>query len=263
MIHLITRSNRRLYAAQLRAFHHERREQFIVERKWNLTERDGGEYDAYDDGEALYLVGLSAEGELEVGCRLRPTLDGGVIPDVFPHLVAAQEPALRTPGVFECTRYFSTRRVRGRRGFEARSRLHLAMQECVRDRGGHRLLGFADLSLLAHLRRYSGLRIRPVGLPAPYDEDGVTIAFEIGVAEADLFDTRRRLEIPTRQLFEAPSWLPADADVLAIAQATAVLIEAGAADREILKEFARAATARIVHQPDVDALMHRLDALAA
>ena len=54
MIHLITSRNRRLYQAELVEFHRERREQFIVERRWNLSERDGGEYDAYDDDEALY-----------------------------------------------------------------------------------------------------------------------------------------------------------------------------------------------------------------
>lgn len=104
MIHLITSCNRHLYQSELAEFHRERREQFIVERRWNLSERDGGEYDAYDDGEAVYLLGLSPEGHLEVGCRLRPTFSGGVIPDVFPHLVAEHEPAVRTPGVYECTR---------------------------------------------------------------------------------------------------------------------------------------------------------------
>lgn len=263
MIHLVTQQNRTLYTQELRALHAERRHQFIVERGWQLNERDGGEFDDYDDDQALYLLGLSSNGQLEVGCRLRPTLTGGVLPDVFPHLIADHEPPLRAPGVFECTRYFSTALVRGRRGFEARSRLHLAMQECVQDRKGHRLLGFVDLPLLTHLRRYSGLRIRPIGLPATYGADGVTIAFEIGVTAEDLLQTRRALEIPTRQLFEAPAWLPTGTNVIALAHATAVLIEAEAQDRDRLCTLARDVAGRIVHQPDVEALMTRMVAKAA
>lgn len=263
MIHLIHHRNRRLYEREMRALHQERRQQFIVERGWKLSEHDGGEYDNYDDEQALYLIGLSGEGLLEVGCRLRPTLTGGVLPDVFPHLISEHEPPLRAPGTYECTRYFSTRRNRGRSGFEARSRLHLAMQECVRDRGAHRLLGFVDLALLTHLRRFSGLRIRPVGLPADYDEGGVTVAFEIGVHAADLAETRRRLEIPTRQLFEAPDWLPDGTDVIALEQALAMLIESKAVDPERLCSLVSDPATRVVHHPDIGGLMARLSEKAA
>lgn len=263
MIHLISELNAHLYTAYLSQMHSERRQQFIVERGWDLAVRDGGEYDIYDDDQALYLLGLDPDGCMEVGCRLRPTLTGGVIPDVFPHLIAPSESSTRTPGAYECTRYFTTAAARGRKGFEARSRLHLAMVEAVRDRGGHRLLGFADLPLLTHLRRFSGLRIRPVGLPAPYDETGaVTVAFEIGVKPDDLQETRRRLEIPTRQLFEAPGWLPEGFDIVALEQATSALVEADDEPRQTLKRAARNAS-RVVHHADVDAVMARISARAA
>ena len=263
MIHLISQRNAHLYTSCLKDMHAERHRQFIVDRGWSLTERDGGEYDDYDDAEALYLLGLDPDGRLEVGCRLRPTLSGGVIPDVFPHLVAPSEPESRQPGTYECTRYFTTAVARGRRGFEARSRLHLAMVEAIRDRGGQRLLGFADLPLLTHLRRFSGLRIRPVGLPAPYDDGGnVTVAFEIGVEDADLQETRQRLEIPTRQLFEAPAWLPEGLDVIALAQATAALVGAEDGPRLALKRVAKVSS-RVVHHADVEAVMARIAGRAA
>ena len=84
---------------------------------------------------------------------------------------------IRTAGTFECTRYFTSRHARGRPGFGTRSKLRVAMLELVQDLDGKRLLGFVDLPLLTHLRRFSGLRIHPVGFPTPY-EGGVTIAFE-------------------------------------------------------------------------------------
>jgi len=254
MIHLINSSNQHLYGRELDEFHRERHRQFVIERGWPLLSVDGGEYDDYDDDNALYLVGL--------GCRIRTTAQGGVLPDVFPHLIADSEPSVKEPGTFECTRYFSTSSARGRRGFEARSKLHLAMIELVRDMGGHRLLGFVDLSLLTHLRRFSGLRIRPVGLPAPYD-GGVTIAFEIGVEEDDLRTTRSLLQIPTRQLFVAPAWLPSGTDVLSLAQAVTVMVSGHSEQKRVLVSTVRETVPSVVFQPDVDKLMVSLAALAA
>ena len=262
MIHLINSNNRHLYIGELDEFHRERHRQFVIERGWPLRSVDGGEYDDYDDDHAMYLVGLSLDGGIEVGCRIRTTVRGGVLPDVFSHLIADSEPSVNEPGTFECTRYFSTNNARGRRGFEARSKLHLAMIELVRDLGGHRLLGFVDLPLLTHLRRFSGLRIRPVGLPTPYD-GGVTIAFEIGVEEGDLQTTRTRLQIPTRQLFIAPTWLPVGADVLSLAQACTVMLSASVEDKRALVATVRQTLPSVVFQPDIDDLMTRLAAQAA
>lgn len=245
MIHLIEPNTRHLYVETLAALHRERRRQFVEGRGWPLPVRDGGEYDAYDDDRSAYLVGFTADGALDAACRLRPSTAGGVIADIFPHLVADSEPPPSAPGTWECTRYFST--APGRAGFEGRSRLHLAMIEHVRDRGGDRLLGFVDLPFLTHLRRFSGLRIRPVGLPATYGEGvagGVTIAFEIGVAETDLLETRERLRLPERQLFSAPAWLPAGTDVLTLERAARVLLAGGeAARRELGQQAATLATA--------------------
>lgn len=258
MIHLISHTNRGLYGPQLEALHRERRQQFIVERGWALSERDGGEYDCYDDERAVQLVGFSAGGEIEVACRLRPTSGGGLIPDVFPHLVAPTEAPPDEPGTFECTRYMSAASARGRAGFEARSKLHLAVVEHVRDSGGDRLLGFVDLPLLTHLRRFSGLRIRPVGLPAEYEEGGVTVAFEIGVTEDDLQEARRKLRLPSPQLFTAPAWLPAGMDVLALERSLTVLLHADEQHRRGLSEHLAVLVSGMRLQPDVDALMAEL-----
>ena len=262
MIHLVNSSNRHLYGRELDELHRERHRQFVIERGWPLRSIDGGEYDDYDDDKALYLVGLSLDGDIEVGCRIRTTAQGGVLPDVFPHLIADSESSVKKPGTFEYTRYFSTNSARGRRGFGARSKLHLAMIELVRDMGGHRLLGFVDLPLLTHLRRFSGLRIRPVGLPAPYD-GGVTIAFEIGVEEDDLRTTRSLLQIPTRQLFVAPAWLPSGTDVLSLAQAVTVMVSGHSEQKRALVSTVRETVPSVVFQPDVDKLMVSLAALAA
>ena len=263
MIHLIQAANRRLYTAELSELHRERRRQFIEGRGWPLQVRDDGEYDVYDDEAVDHLVGFSTDGRIEAACRLRPTHAGGLIPDLFRHLVASGEPPPAAAGTWECTRYFST--APGRTGFESRSKLHIAMVEHVRDQGGDRLLGFVDLPYLTHLRRFSGLRIRPVGLPAAYGEGeagGTTIAFEIGVAAADLEATRERLRIPTRQLFVAPAWLPEGADVMTLERSARVLLAAPEDARRQLVEQAAALADQVVHHPDPAAVMADMGAAA-
>ncbi len=161
MIHLMTAANRHLYPLQAQAMHAERKRQFVDGRGWRLPVRDGGEYDQFDDDEAVHLVGFDAGGDISVSARLRSTLSGGVIPDIFPHLVLDPDPPIRAADTFECTRYFTTGHNRGLRGFEARSRLHIALIEAIQGFRGRRLIGLADLDLLTHLRRFSGLRLRP------------------------------------------------------------------------------------------------------
>ncbi len=212
MIHLITAANRHLYRDEIAALHAERRRAFVEERGWDLTVVGEGEYDAYDDDLASHLVGFDDQGGIAVFCRIRSTRTGGVIPDHFPHLIASGEADPRANGVFETTRYYCAPHLRGPSGQARRADLHVAMIEHVRDRGGHRLLGFVDLPLLTHLRRFSGLALRPVGLPAPYGDDQFTIAFEIGVSEADLAQTRDRLGVTGRRLLEADPWSDPDFD---------------------------------------------------
>lgn len=248
MIHLIHRHNRHLYCDVLTRLYAARYQHFVVERGWRLDHQDGGERDVYDDDLAMHLVGLDADGSIGVSCRVRPTLDGGVLPDLFPDLIGPQEPTLAEPGVFECTRYFAAPHLRGRAGFAARSRLHVALLELMVAIGAKRLLGFVDLPLLAHLRRYSGLSLRIVGDPQPYAEDGVAVAFAISVAADDLLRARSRLGRAGRDLFDAPTWLPQNVDPSALADAVDVLINADAAAAAQLGALA-ATLSRQIAQP--------------
>lgn len=202
MIHLITAGNRSVYAEELKALHAARRECFILEKGWPLTERDGGEYDPYDDDRAAHLVGLADDGRIAVSCRLRSAETGGVIPDLYPHLLASGEPPAGSPGDYECTRYFASPWARRERGALVRARLHVALVEHAQDQGAKRLMGLTDVHLLSYLQQTSGLRLRALGPPAA-DGDAQTIGFEIGVTRQDLEDTRRRLNLPERQLHRA------------------------------------------------------------
>jgi acyl-homoserine lactone synthase len=221
MIHLITASNRHLYEDVLAEMHRARTEYFVKERGWNnLVVQAGQEFDAYDTDDALYLVGFDPEGEITVSARLLSAERGSVLSDHFPHLVA-DGPA-RGPGVYELSRYFTAPHLRGRKWFPVKAAMNVAVVEAMVELGARRLVGFTDLHVMA-IMRYSGWRVRPIGLPADYDE-GTAAAFEISCQSSDLEDIREIVQLRGRQLFEAPSWLPRGADVRALAEATDLVI---------------------------------------
>jgi acyl-homoserine lactone synthase len=260
VIHLICAENRRLYEDVLAEMHRVRTEYFVKGRGWtNLAVDEGRERDDYDDARAIYLIGFEEDRSIAVSVRLLAADRGCLLADVFPHLVS--EGPARGPGVFELSRYFASRKRRGPPGFAMRSALHVATLEAVIERGATRLIGFTDLHIMT-LLRYTGWRVRPIGLPAAYDE-GTAAAFEVGCEAADLVEVRRTLQLAGRQLFQAPAWLPPGSDVYAIAAATGLLLNAPAEVRRPVAHAVAEATAGWAPQGDVESLIARLGERAA
>jgi acyl-homoserine lactone synthase len=233
VIHLICAENRHLYEDVLAEMHRARTEFFVKGRGWTNLEVQGGlEQDAYDNDDTLYLVGFDSDGGIAVSARLLPADNGSVLGDCFPHLVT-DGPA-KGPGVFELSRYFAGPSLRGPKGFWLKSRMNVAVVEAVVERRGKRLVAFTDLHLLS-LARYTGWQVKPIGLPAEYDE-GTAVAVEIACEPADLEKMRDAVQLPERQLFAAPGWLPAGTDVHALAAATNLIVNAPAAIRQPVVE---------------------------
>jgi acyl-homoserine lactone synthase len=188
MIHVVTADNRDLYRDALREMHQLRRIHFVEERGWNaMTVRDGGEYDPYDDERTVYLMSLDKDGAVGCSMRMRPAETGSILSDVFPHLIAADEPPLTQPDVWEISRYFAARSARGRAGAQARAEVRLASLEVAQARGAKRLIGMIDLEMLPPMLTASGWRVRTLGLPAPYDE-GIAQAIEVQVSRGAIID---------------------------------------------------------------------------
>jgi acyl-homoserine lactone synthase len=223
MIHLITAANRHLYQDALRKMYEARARYFVGQLNWgNLTVKDGMELDSYDNDDALYLVGFDDEGGIAVSARLIPADNGCILSEHFSYLVAEGEGPIAGPGIYELSRYFTAPNLRGRESFPPKAALNIAIVEAMVDRGARRLIGFTDLHVLGAMR-YSGWRVRPLGLPAPYDE-GTGAAFEIACQPADLTEIRTAIEFPGRRLFVAPSWLPAGTDLRSLADATELVV---------------------------------------
>jgi N-acyl-L-homoserine lactone synthetase len=184
MIHVVTAANRHLYAEALEEMHRLRRIHFVEERGWSAKSvRDGGEYDQYDDDKMVYLLSLEDDGRVSCSMRMRPADTGSVLTDVFPHLVAADEPSLNRPDIWEISRYFAASHCRGRAGARRRAEIRLASLEVARQRGVNRLIGMIDLEMLPPMLNGSGWQVRTLGLPAPYDE-GIAQAIEVAVSHA-------------------------------------------------------------------------------
>jgi acyl-homoserine lactone synthase len=259
MIHLICAENRHLYEGALAEMHHARAEYFVKGRGWtNLAVEDGREHDAYDDS-AIYLIGFEEDRSIAVSVRLLAADRGCILSDVFPHLVS--EGPVRGAGIYEMSRYFACRARRGPAGFAMRSALHVAVLETVVERNARRLVGFTDLHIMT-LLRYTGWRVRPIGMPASYDE-GTAAAFEVCCGPEDLEAARRTLQLPGRQLFEAPGWLPKGSDVHAIAEATGLILNAPKPVRQPVLQAVRDAAANWSPQGDVGPLIARLGERAA
>lgn len=261
MIHLIDHNNRHLYHHKIEEMHRQRYEHFIVARSWGaLNNKDGLEIDDYDDEHAIYLLALDDDDHLAISARFRQADPSGLLADHFPTMVADGPSA--GPGVFECTRYLVAPAYRGLRGFEYRSKLHAAILELMQDVSARRLLGFTDVQLVLHMTRVSGLSIRPVGLPTDYEE-GTALAFEFTLGPDALDDCRRALNLRSRQLFRAPSWLSDGQQARVLAQTTSVLLNGDVSAKAPLMALARDIASTIRAQADPAGTMAALLARAA
>ena len=169
MIHVVTLKNRHLYTTQLAEMHELRRIHFVEENGWSdLKVVDGGEVDQFDDERAVYLLGLDDQNRIEVGLRVRPTDDGCILTDSFPHLVAPGSPELRGGEAWEMSRIFSTYAYRrNRRGGRRVGECFLAAMEVAHAHGAVRLVGMVDMQLYP-LASNIAWDLRLTGLPAPY-----------------------------------------------------------------------------------------------
>jgi hypothetical protein len=85
----------------------------------------------------------------------------------------------------------------------------------------------------------------------------------LGVRPEDVAGARAALRIGNRQLFEAPAWLPAQADPIALAQATEILINAAPNDKREVVDAMRAQSARLRLVEDIPGVIAELAKRAA
>lgn len=135
---------------------------------WDVTIRDGREYDRFDDVDSVYVLGIDEDGQaLSGGWRLRPTDRGSMLADVFTQLLE-EGPAPRDPSVWEVSRFAMKRDARPVRAarrpcWQARALL----REAVRFAIEHRISRYVFVVSLAveRLIAHTGVRVHRFASP--------------------------------------------------------------------------------------------------
>lgn len=205
MIHLITPSNAILYKAQLDQMHRLRWRIYVEERGWRelreMQAEPGLERDVYDDDRARYLLAVDAAGEVQGGMRVRPADDRSLLFDRFAHLL--DEPVEVGPDIWELTRLLRAPQNRDRDG-ALRYSMNCALIEFCLSRGVKKLIAESETFLLPMTRKAWGPKVRPLGLPQPYEE-GEIIAVELTPDKEALAMMRAAGRVEQPRLFEHPA----------------------------------------------------------
>lgn len=110
-IHIVNWSNRKAYERPLERHFRLRHQIYVGERNWRQVERPVPlEIDAFDNEDAIYLLGIDDNGDVCGGSRLVPTLKPHLLSDIFPML--ADRGAPRGHDIYEWTRIFVTPSLR-------------------------------------------------------------------------------------------------------------------------------------------------------
>ena len=199
VIHLVNSRNYDLYQTELAAMHHVRKSVFVDELGWQLTVRNGREYDEYDDDRAQYLMGFSTTGEVVMGLRFRPADDKSMLADHFADWLPDDIRPLNDGRTWEVSRGFCRERGVRRHNLRRKAACMIAPLEIALAHGIDRCVGLTDLRMLDFCYGV-GWKLKILGEPTPYAE-GVGVAYEIDVSEASVADMRRMWGLPD------PAWI--------------------------------------------------------
>lgn len=197
MLHVVNKSNRHLYCAQLEESFRIRHRIYAEGRGWEDIKRpDGRDFDQFDNDDATYLLlleGQESEGQTRRvlgGSRLIPTLKPHLMSEVFPQL-ANTKPLPRARNVFEWTRYFVIPEMRAKEKACFASGIILAgLQEFCLEEGIDQLSIVLEPYWLPRFKE-ADLNPQPLGL-AVKDNQGTTIlGITIDVTEQSLERTRQ------------------------------------------------------------------------
>lgn len=240
MIHICHAGNRRLYRRQLAEMHAQRFELFVKVKGWNLSVREGGEYDEGDDDRAIYLLSIDDDGGCFGSIRLRPADDFSMVIDRMPHHVSGDAAALRDdPNLWEMARWINI-------GGDPRAsqEIRIGLIEYLLRRGASQCLALPDVGMMAYAIR-TGWRLRALGAPLPYPEGGVAVAASLPITVdevAHLRDLTGRRDIFLMEIDADAPWASAPLPVIeaAYARETPFAVDfedlAARADRRLRRE---------------------------
>ena len=140
-----------------------RRESFIVQRKWDLPEVDGMEFDQYDTPQSRWIA-VHHLGDVLAGIRMTPTTAKcgiytymirdaqlGLLDSIPSELLYQEAPV--SPYVWEASRVFIGHNVPSKLRLGVQARLMEQMVKTARDEGATQLLGLCPRAWMRWMRR--------------------------------------------------------------------------------------------------------------
>ena len=140
-----------------------RRESFIVQRKWDLPETDGMEFDQYDTPQSRWIA-VHHLGEVLAGIRLTPTTARcgiysymirdaqlGLLDTIPQNLLYDDAPV--NPHIWESSRVFVATHVPANLRTAVQARLMEQMVKAARDEGAVQILGLCPRAWMRWMRR--------------------------------------------------------------------------------------------------------------
>lgn len=185
-VHVVNRTNARLYADTLAGFFRARHDIYVREKGWMPPAKDELEFDQYDTDDATYLIGVE-DGRVVTGSRFVPTDRPHMLLDIFSH--ACERRVVRADAA-EWTRGFLIEGLRAN-GPCKRKAVHCAatMEWCLSE--GITLVGGIQEIYWMPLWRYLGWTVQKLGEPTMIDGDWCVAAY-MEVSEQALAKTRQR-----------------------------------------------------------------------
>ncbi len=193
MFYVITAADRQLHASKIDEMHIWRKKVFIDENGWDLPHSNGREYDQYDDEHAIYILEYEANGDLVHSQRMRPTLRGSMLTDIFSSALADGPDSIIDDKTWEMTRGFVTPKYRVAARDDIRAAMRLTILQLAQNAGIRRIVNFIDVRLLPYFIN-SAYRFKPLGLPIGYGT-GSGIAIEIEVSTAAIAHMAETLNV--------------------------------------------------------------------
>ena len=177
----------------------QRHQIFVEGRGWKeLGKVDGREIDQFDTTNAIYIVALGADGQLQGSIRVKPTTGPTILEEVFPRLCTKRKIPKKIE-TWEMSRLLVCHHSEmDDAGVRIKGKLICAMYEFCMNHGIETVTAIGDTFFLPRLMK-AGVEAIPFGLPQKYDT-GEMVALELTVNAECLQNMRGYYRIPENAL---------------------------------------------------------------
>lgn len=147
-VYIVNSANREIHTDLLTEFFKARHEVYASELEWVPSSPDGLEKDDFDTDAAVYLIGVSNQGDFIAGSRIVPTHLPHLLSENFADL-CTRGPLIRSPDVAEWTRGFIVKKHREGGGLALKAKCCAAVMEYCLINGYRQIGGIQDAKWLA------------------------------------------------------------------------------------------------------------------